>query len=292
MISVAVTGKNSQLARCIKDEEKNYPNISITYFNSKSLDITDIKTIEEKFNENNFDYCINCAAYTNVEKAEIEPEKAKSVNTKGALNIAKVCKKHKTVLIHISTDFVFDGKKRKPYTEEDKTNPLNVYGKTKRDGELEIIKTIHTHFIIRTSWLYSEYGKNFVKTILKLSKEKEKIDVVNDQIGSPTYAGDLASSILRIISSEINKYGIYHFSNKGKISWYEFACKIIEILSLNVKIKPISNKKYQTKTIRPKYSVLAKTKINREYDLIIPDWELSLVYAIRKYKYSKSLKSD
>lgn len=276
MISVLVTGKDSQLARCIKDKESDFSNLSMKYYDSKTLNITDINSIEDKFKKEDFDFCINCAAYTNVEKAENEPEKARAVNTTGVANISKVCRDYNVKLIHISTDFVFDGKKTSPYFEDDKTNPLSVYGKSKRDGELEIVKNLKEHFIIRTAWLYSEYGQNFLKTVIKMSKEKNQISVVNDQMGSPTYAGDLANAILKIIESNSKEFGIYHLCNFGETSWYEFATEIVRRYNLPLKIIQTSSKTYKTKAKRPVYSVLNSQKAFKVFHVKLDHWQESL----------------
>lgn len=276
MIKVLITGKDSQLAQCIKDIEKAYPKISFTYKSSKELDITNKVSVKDNFEESNYDYCINCAAYTAVDKAETETEISNNVNTLGALNLARACNRFDVKLIHISTDFVFDGEKRTAYLETDKTNPLSVYGITKRDGENEIIKTLKNYYIIRTSWLYSEYGNNFFKTILRLAKEKKEINVVNNQYGTPTYAKDLVEFILRIILTNANNFGLYNFSNLGETSWFGFALKIKEIRNLNLKINPIPSESYKTEAMRPIYSVLDKTKVIKQFDINISDWETGL----------------
>ena len=281
MISVLVTGKNSQLASCIRDIEKNYTNISCTYYDSESLDITNEFKVQDTFSENCFDYCINCAAYTAVDKAEIEKSKAEAINIKGVLNLAKVCKAHQTTLIHISTDFVFDGKKKMPYTELDQTNPINHYGITKLKGELEISKTIDNYFIIRTSWLYSEYGNNFVKTLLKLFKTESEIKIVDDQIGSPTYSGNLAQFILELINSQKKYYGIYNFSDTGEVSWYNFAITISKILNIQKPIFAISSKDFNATAQRPNYSVLDNSKTQKKYNFPTVNWEQSLNKAIK-----------
>ena len=276
MISVLVTGKNSQLAQCLIAIENSCPNILFSYFDSKSLDITNLDSLEEKFQKHQYNYCINCAAYTAVDKAEVEPEKAKAVNTTGALQLAKVCKKHNTTLIHISTDFVFDGIKNSPYTEDDDTNPINVYGKTKREGEIKIVNTLSNYFIIRTSWLYSEYGNNFVKTILRLSQEKDEINVVDDQKGSPTYAGDLAKAIVTIINSQSKNFGVYHYSNLGDASWYDFAKEIVKLYNLKLHINPIASANYKTNALRPNYSVMNTLKFQNNFKTKLSHWQTSL----------------
>ncbi|MBT8245445.1 MAG: dTDP-4-dehydrorhamnose reductase [Winogradskyella sp.] len=284
MISVLVTGKDSQLAQCIKEIEANFPEVSIQYCSSKTLDITDLQSIKNTFRENHFEYCINCAAYTHVDKAESDPEKAYAVNAEGVANLASVCKQYHTTLMHISTDYVFDGKKQKPYTEADKTNPINVYGKSKRAGELEIIKTLHKYFIIRTSWLYSEYGNNFVKTMLSVSKEGDQINVVNDQAGSPTYALDLADVVLKIIRRDTKLYGLYHFSNSGVCTWFDFATEIFKHLKVSINIKKISTSNYPTLAKRPAYGVLDSTKMANTFQLNIPHWRERLNQFLLTYR--------
>lgn len=276
MIKVLVTGKDSQLARCIKDVEKGYKDILFVYKSSTELDITNKDSIKLNFQEDTYNYCINCAAYTNVDKAETEQKKAILINTVGSKNLAEVCEINNTILIHISTDFVFDGKKNEPYTETDQTNPLSVYGLTKRDGEKEIQKVLSKYFIIRTSWLYSRYGSNFVKTILKLAKEKNEINVVNNQIGSPTYAIDLAVFILNIVSVNSTKYGLYNYSNKGEISWKDFAQEIVNLYKLKLKIRPVHSSYHRTIVRRPEYSVLNLINTSNVFKLNMNQWRESL----------------
>ncbi|TCK67814.1 dTDP-4-dehydrorhamnose reductase [Winogradskyella wandonensis] len=273
MISVLVTGKDSQLGLCIRDLQDSHTEILFDFKNSKELDITSEQSIAKTFEANAYDYCVNCAAYTAVDKAETEPEKAKLINTIGVKNLALACKNHGVVLIHISTDFVFDGKKKTPYTEEDLTNPINVYGKTKRDGEIEIDRVLDRYFIIRTSWLYSQYGNNFVKTILRLAEEKDEINVVDDQLGSPTNANNLAELIVKLISTKNKAYGIYHFSDKGTTSWYGFAREIFSRSGVKVQLNNITSSGFYTAAKRPKYSVLDTSKISKEIGLISKDWK-------------------
>lgn len=276
MKTILITGKDSQLAQCLKLLEKDYANYKFIYTSSSKLDITDNDALQAYFQNNTIDYCINCAAYTAVEKAEDEPELARQVNTEGPKYLALACRASNAVLIHISTDFVFDGKKREPYIETDKTNPLNVYGLTKRNGENEIINHWEKHYIIRTSWLYSQFGTNFVKTMLRLSKEQKQLLVVNDQIGSPTYALDLANSILEIIRLEKEAYGIYHYSNKGNTSWYGFAKSIFGIIKSDVQLEPVLTVVQPRKVNRPRYSVLSTEKIEDTFGIKISDWNNSL----------------
>ncbi|MBP8157723.1 MAG: dTDP-4-dehydrorhamnose reductase, partial [Flavobacterium sp.] len=256
-------------------------NIQFVFCNSSELDITDFAQCEAVFNQYQPDYCINTAAYTAVDKAETEPEKAHLINVIGAKNLAEVCKENNTALLHISTDFVFDGNKQSPYTETDLPNPTGIYGQTKRDGEIAIQQTWAKHFIIRTSWVYSNFGHNFMKTMLRLASEKETISVVNDQIGTPTYAVDLAEAILQIIATDnqqptTNNFGIYNFSNEGQCSWFDFAQKIFEIHNIRINLQSIPTSSFPTPAKRPSYSVLDKTKIKNTFGLEIKNWEQSL----------------
>ena len=218
-------------------------------------------------------YCINAAAYTAVDKAESDSENAYRVNVVGAANIAEVCNKYNTVLLHVSTDFVFDGNKTTPYTEDDETNPHGVYGITKRDGEIEIQKILREHYIIRTSWLYSQYGNNFMKTMLRLAGERSSLGVVNDQTGTPTHAVDLAETIMAIITSGKKDYGVYHYSNEGETTWYGFAKKIFEVNDIAIDLKPIPTEAYPTPAKRPIYSVLDKSKIKKAFGIQISNWQ-------------------
>lgn len=260
---VLVTGSNGQLGKAISafSDTKNSESINFTFTTRTSLDISNQEQVETYFQSNNFQYCINCAAYTAVDKAEEEKEQAFLINAIGAKNLAEACKKHNIILIHISTDFVFDGCKREPYLETDIPNPINVYGASKLQGEGYVQSVLENHFIIRTSWLYSEYGNNFVRTMLRLGSEKDELHVVNDQIGSPTYAKDLAEVVLKIIISENTQFGLYHYSNQGVLSWFEFAKVIFTITQNDIPVKPIPTSGYPTPAQRPQYSVLSSTKI-------------------------------
>ncbi|MBT7851490.1 MAG: dTDP-4-dehydrorhamnose reductase [Formosa sp.] len=273
MINVLVTGGNGQLASCIKDLEMKHKDLTIIYTDYQELNICDLSQIEMFFKSNiKIDYCINCAAYTAVDKAEVEVEKAFEINAQGAKNLAIVCKEQGIVLIHVSTDFVFDGQKTKPYIETDIPKPISVYGASKLKGEVEIQNTLKKHFIIRTSWLYSEHGANFMKTMLRLAETRDEISVVSDQIGTPTYAGDLAQVILNIVSSNNKSFGLYHYSNEGVVSWYDFAKVIFEESNTEIKINPIKTTAFPTLAKRPAYSVLDKTKIKKILNIKIPHW--------------------
>ena len=277
MTTILVTGGNGQLASCIKDVEKQYDDLNIIYTDYLELDICDLDQVKSFFESNKqINYCINCAAYTAVDKAETEAEKAFEINATGAKNLAQVCNDHDAILIHVSTDFVFDGEKNEPYTETDAANPISVYGASKLQGEVEIQQALKEYFIIRTSWLYSEYGNNFMKTMLRLAETRDGISVVSDQIGTPTYAGDLAEIIIQIINTKTEKYGIYHYSNEGVASWFEFAKEIFKLAKNKIKVNPIPSIEYLTPAKRPKYSVLDKKKIIDVFKIDIPFWRDSL----------------
>ena len=281
---VLVTGGKGQLAQCINEIQSTYPHIDFVFTDVDELDITDSNQLNLFFESNNFDWCINCAAYTAVDQAEIHSETAQKINSFGAKNLALACKKNRIKLIHISTDFIFDGNSVKPYVEEDRQNPISVYGASKLQGEQEIQSILKEHFIIRTSWLYSEFGHNFLKTMIRLAKDKNEINVVNDQIGTPTYAKDLALIILEIINVNSVDYGIYHYSNIGTTNWHDFAVLIFKFKEVNIKVNPISTKDYPTLAKRPAYSVLDTTKIKRTLNIQIPDWKDSLKVAISNLK--------
>ena len=276
MIKILVTGSGGQLGSCLKNKSKEQNSLDFVFLDSEALDITNSLQTESVFSNHNFDYCINCAAYTAVDNAEIYHDKAYNINVTGPKNLAESSKKHGVTLIHISTDFVFNGTANAPYKETDLTEPLGVYGLTKLEGEQEIQTILDSYYIIRTSWLYSEFKNNFVKTMLKLSKEKDELNIVNDQKGTPTNANDLADAIINIIISKKRAFGLYHFSNLGETTWYGFAQAIFEISKTIIKINPVTSEAFITKAERPKYSVLDKTKINSVFNLNIPNWEDSL----------------
>lgn len=254
--TVLVTGAGGQLGRTFQKHQNDYPWLRFEFMDSKTLDITDSEEVKRVFKRFKPDYCINCAAYTNVEKAEEESKKAFLVNADSVLGLAKTCKEQPCVLIHISTDYVFDGKKKTPYTADDTPSPINVYGASKLQGELYIQQTLRHYFIIRTSWLYSkEFGKNFYRTIVALADEKSELQITDAQLGCPTDAENLAKFILELIHGQANNYGILHFSDKTQMSWYDFAKQILkENGYCNTKL--IKNNNYKTKAKRPAYSVL------------------------------------
>jgi dTDP-4-dehydrorhamnose reductase len=284
---VLVTGANGQLGQSLQFIAPNYPELHFVFCSSTDLDISNLENCREVFSRIKPNYCINAAAYTAVDKAESEPESAHLINVIGAQNLAEVCKHNTTVLLHISTDFVFDGDSSKlgmtnGYTEDDIPNPTGVYGQTKLDGERAIQAVFENYYIIRTSWVYSQFGNNFMKTMLRLASERDSISVVNDQIGTPTNAVDLAEVLIKIICHSersrgtTSNYGIYNFSNEGQCSWYDFAKKIFEINNKNIDLKSIPTSSFPTPAKRPKYSVLDKTKIKSTFGINIKNWEDSL----------------
>jgi dTDP-4-dehydrorhamnose reductase len=276
---VLVTGANGQLGQSLRFIANNYPKIDFVFCSSSELDITNLDNCKAIFLKYKPNYCINTAAYTAVDKAESETEKAFAINVTGAKNLAIVCKEQDAVLLHVSTDFVFDGNKKAPYTEDDVPNPTGVYGQTKLDGEKTIQETFENYFIIRTSWVYSQFGNNFMKTMLRLASERDSLSVVNDQIGIPTNAVDLAEALVTIVKSQIPNlksrinYGIYNFSNEGQCSWYDFAKKIFEFNGIKIDLKPIPTTSFPTPAKRPTYSVLDKSKIKSAFKIDIKTWE-------------------
>ena len=281
-MNILVTGSKGQLGselRYLINQKYSLGN-KFFFTDKDKLDITKKEDIEKFVKENNIDLIINCAAYTAVDKAEDEKELADLINHKAVEYLADISKKNNIVLIHISTDYVFDGKNYKPYKEDDKTNPEGIYGLTKLKGEEAFINSGVRGIIIRTSWVYSTFGHNFVKTMLKL-KDRKELGVVFDQVGTPTYARDLAEVILEIIDKNSNKLKnykaeIFHFSNEGVCSWYDFAKAIFELKEIDIKVNPIVTKDYPTPAKRPHYSVLNKSKIKKEFNIEIPYWKESL----------------
>jgi dTDP-4-dehydrorhamnose reductase len=278
---VLVTGSTGQLGQSLQFIASKYSSIDFAFCPSSELDITDLNSCRTVFSKYRPDYCINAAAYTAVDKAESEPEKAQLINAIGAKNLAEVCQEFNVVLLHISTDFVFDGQNKSPYTENDFPNPTGIYGKTKLDGEIAIQQTLKQYFIIRTSWVYSPFGNNFMKTMLRLASERDSLSVVNDQIGTPTNAVDLAEILIKIILKDNQKpstdnFGIYNFSNEGHCSWFDFAQKIFEINQININLQSIPTSSFPTPAQRPSYSVLDKTKIKKAFGIEIRNWEESL----------------
>jgi len=283
-MNVVVTGSKGQLGLELESLGQQFPNFKLFCTDKFSLNILNIEEAEQYVLKNKIDVMVNCAAYTDVNKAEEELEIADEVNHLAVRNLGLIAKKHHLKLIHISTDYVFDGNSSIPYKETDATNPQNAYGISKLNGEKALSEiNPKDSLIIRTSWLYSEFGNNFVKSMLKLSKEKESITVVSDQIGSPTYAKDLALAILQIIP-QINSdvLQIYHYANKGQCSWFEFASAIMKIAQQSCEVLPITSSAFKTKAKRPKYSLLNTDKIRHTFNLEIPNWEEALRECILK----------
>ncbi|MDR0789911.1 MAG: dTDP-4-dehydrorhamnose reductase [Bacteroidales bacterium] len=272
---ILVTGANGQLGRCIEKLSKQYEQYDFIFTDIEELDITSNKDVTNFFNENRIDIIINAAAYTAVDKAEEEFDKANLVNNVAVANLVRAATRNRIKLIQVSTDYVFNGCKTTPYLATDNPSPRTVYGRTKFRGEKEALNSSKGVIIVRTSWLYSEYGSNFVKTMLKLGKTKQEIDVVFDQIGTPTYAMDLAEFLLSLANKVVGKR-IVHYSNEGVCSWYDFARKVMQYANLNCKVNPIRSFTYEHQTPRPHYSILDKTETKTIYNIEIPYWEDSL----------------
>ena len=294
---VLVTGANGQLGQAIQSIAEKYPSIDFVFCSSSELNITDKSNCETVFEKHKPQFCINAAAYTAVDKAELEPEKAFAINVTGAQNLAEVCKTNDTILLHVSTDFVFDAyfsegkafydkdhklplKSDKGLLENDVPFPAGIYGLTKLQGEQAIESTWKKHIIIRTSWVYSQFANNFMKTMLRLASERDNLSVVSDQIGTPTNAVDLAEALLKIITScqtePVEVYGIFNFSNEGQCSWYDFAKEIFRVHNISINLQPIPTTAYPTPAKRPAYSVLDKSKIKEVFGIEIKNWEESL----------------
>jgi dTDP-4-dehydrorhamnose reductase len=289
MLKILVTGANGQLGSELKKASLRYPSWGFTFTDVNDLDITHLPSLEDYCAKNNFHYLINCAAYTAVDKAETEPEMATKINCQAVKNLTIASQKSNTVLFHISTDYVFDGNACEPYHEFYPTNPQSVYGQTKLMGEQEALK-YNRSVIIRTSWLYSAYGNNFVKTMLRLGAERSEVKVIYNQIGSPTFAEDLALAILTMIESTEKQElqpGIYHFSNEGVCSWYDFAWEIMNYAHINCMVKPILSNEYPLPAKRPSYSVFDKNKIKKNYHIEIPYWKTSLYKCLDELNNSK-----
>jgi dTDP-4-dehydrorhamnose reductase len=273
---ILVTGANGQLGKELKKIAPSFPQFDFIFLSREDLPIHHFEMARIYFKTYHPQYVINCAAYTAVDRAEQEKDLAFQVNDEAVGVLAAICKENHTRLIHISTDYVFDGTSKIPYKEDSPTNPQNVYGASKLEGEKQALQFNPDSIIIRTSWVYSEYGKNFVRTMAKLMKEKDEINVVNDQVGSPTYAEDLAEVILQIIASGNWQPGIYNFSNQGIISWYDFATVIKELSGSKCKINPIPTSQHPTAAKRPLYSALDKKKIQNTFGIQLKDWKESL----------------
>ncbi len=282
MQNILITGKNGQLGNEIQVLAPSFPSYNFLYTDIDELDITNNQLVLDFFNEHKPVICINAAAYTAVDKAETEKELAFKVNAEAVKNLAQAGKKWNTKFIHVSTDYVFNGQATRPYKEDDPTDPVNYYGYTKLKSEEFARAECPSAIIIRTSWVYSTYGNNFVKTMLRLMKERESINVVNDQVGSPTYAADLAEVILQIATLKHDrKEGIYHYSNEGVISWFDFAVAIKEISGSSCRVNPIPTSAYPTPAKRPAYSAFDKEKITEVFGIELQDWRKSLERCVK-----------
>lgn len=276
MKKILVTGANGQLGQCLQKISSQFEEFEFIFTDSETLDITNKEEVNDFFWQNAPDFCINAAAYTAVDLAETEVEKAFLVNADGTENLAEACAENNAQFIHVSTDYVFDGENNLAYTEEDFTNPLGVYGASKLAGDELALEVNPCSVILRTSWVYSEFGKNFVKTMLNLFATKEELSIVADQFGQPTNANDLAEAIMKIIKSEKITPGIFNFSNLGRISWFDFAEKIAELSEAKIKLNAIETSQYPTPAKRPKNSVLDLDKISKTYAVTLKPWEESL----------------
>jgi dTDP-4-dehydrorhamnose reductase len=282
MNNIIVFGASGQLGQCIKNVASLQGITNIVAPLEAEANILDIEGLDKLFIQYKPSYAINCAAYTAVDKAEDEKDLAAKINNTGARNLAIQCEKYGAVLIHISTDFVFKGDVAHPLIETDEAKPISVYGQTKLDGELAVTAVLKEHFIIRTGWLYSEYANNFVKTMLKLGSERDELKIIADQVGTPTYAIDLATFIFTVIDSQSKAFGTYHYSNEGVTSWFDFARAIFDISATQVKAIPIRTDEYPTKATRPAYSVMDKSKAKQTFNIEIPYWRDSLISCINK----------
>lgn len=285
MKTILVTGANGQLGNSIRVLSGQYPQYNFLFTDVDTLDITDPAAVKAAIKDNQVNYIINCAAYTAVDKAEDNEELCRRLNSFAVCVLGEAAREAGAKMIHVSTDYVFSGTGYRPYKETDGTRPVSVYGRTKLAGEEGLMEVCPDAVIIRTAWLYSEFGSNFVKTVLRLGKERDELGFVFDQIGTPTYAGDLAAMILSVVTADEKGAfvpGIYHYSNEGVCSWYDFTVKILQIAGIDCRIRPIETKDYPTKAVRPPYSVLNKSKIKETYKIVIPHWETSLRICMKK----------
>jgi dTDP-4-dehydrorhamnose reductase len=290
---ILVTGSNGQLGKELQQLSSSRPEYEFVFMSKEELPVDNAGLLKDSFKKHLPKYCINCAAHTAVDTAESEQQLAFQINAEAVGAMAAACKEHDCHFIHVSTDYVFDGKASKPYREDFPTNPQSVYGASKLEGERLALEFNPAAIIIRTAWVYSEFGKNFVKTMLRLMSERQEINVVNDQVGSPTYAADLAGAILQIITqlgstgkSPANG-GIYNYTNSGIISWYDFAFAIKKISASSCKVNPIPTTQYPTPAKRPAYSVLDKSKIQHDFGIALKDWQESLEVCMERLKESR-----
>ncbi len=290
MLSYLVTGSSGQLGQCFQAIAKEFPEINLLFTSRNEVDITRSETFANFHSKNPFHGIINCAAYTNVDQAEKEQESALKINTEGLQNLIAFAEEKKLSIIHFSTDYVFDGNSSEPYREEVETNPLGVYGASKLQGEIHLSKSSCKNVSIRTSWLFSPFGKNFVKTIAHLAKDKKELKVVEDQCGRPTYGIDLARAVLSLISNKtIYSFPILHYANKGVCSWKEFAKAIVNTSGSETKVLGVSTSDYPTLAKRPKYSILNTERIERTLKIEIPLWNESLKKCLQIIKSNESL---
>lgn len=291
-MKILITGGNGQLGNSIRKISADFPDHTYIFTDVEDLDITSEKEIESFFKKFNPDFCINCAGYTAVDDAENDKKTAFQLNAEAVKLLATVSQKYNCNFIHISTDYVFSGKSWQPYKETNTPDANSVYGRSKLEGETHVIDSRHG-MIIRTSWLYSEYGANFFKTMLRLMNEKEELKVVFDQIGTPTYAGDLAGAIMAVISRSEDgffKNGVYHYSDEGVTSWYDFTKEIAKLAGFKGKVHPVESSEFPRPAPRPPFSVLNKTLIKEMYNIEIPHWRESLEYCYKTYKTQKDIK--
>ena len=291
MTQLLVTGSNGQVGSELQFLAAQYPNFQFTFVDVKDLDITDAKAVHDFFGAAAFDFCINCAAYTAVDRAESDQELAAQVNVEGSKNLAQACQKHQVQLLQLSTDYVYHNQQNRPFIETDETHPQSVYATTKLEGEQVAQEVLASTMIIRTSWVYSSFGHNFVKTMLRLGGERDQLKVVFDQIGTPTYARDLAKAMLDIIHQanqspdELAKMaGIFHYSNEGVTSWYDFAIAIMRLENIDCQVFPIETVEYPTPASRPPFSLLNKQKIRSTFGISIPHWESSLQACLQEIR--------
>ena len=281
MKNILITGANGQLGSEIRVASAHFPQFRFFFTDVQELDICNRETVRAFVAENHVDAIVNCAAYTAVDKAEDDAEACYRINCDAVKNLAEAAREYKLDIIHVSTDYVFDGKSYLPYTEDMPVNPSSVYGKSKLEGERILMEICPEAVIVRTSWLYSSFGNNFVKTMLRLGQERDKLNVIFDQVGTPTYAADLAVALLSILAAGKPAAGIYHYSNEGVCSWYDFTRSIHRLAGISCDLVPIESKEYPVRTPRPHFSVLNKAKIKQTYGIEIPHWEDSLEKCIR-----------
>lgn len=282
-MTILITGANGQVGQCFHQLATQYPQWQFIFNDFPELDITDRKVVQRFFQQKNINWCVNCAAYTAVDKAESEPELARKINVTGAKNLAEACAAEGIPLVHLSTDYVYHNRQNTPFRESDPVSPQSVYARTKLAGDRAALKANPLAMVVRTSWVYSPFGNNFVKTMLRLGAERPSLNVVFDQIGTPTYAPDLAAAILQVIQKAERKEvpcenlgGVWHYSNEGVTSWYDFAKAVFEIKKMPCRVNPIETKDFPTPALRPPFSLLNKAKIKAAFGLEIPHWRESL----------------